>query len=136
KIKILTVTAFIALASCASPKEEASDVTQYETLQSGFAEPGGTARAKVYWWWLNGYTDSVRLKTELHAIKEVGLGGVDIFEIGFRPEGELPAGPAFLSDASLKTIAFAVREATALGLEVGLNVASSWNAGGAWITPE
>ncbi len=136
KIKILTVTAFIALASCASPREEGSDVPQYETLRSGFAVPEGTARAKVYWWWLNGYTDSVRLKQELQVIKEVGLGGVDIFEIGFRPEGELPAGPAFLSEASLKTIAFAVREASTLGLEVGLNVASSWNAGGAWITPE
>ena len=30
----------------------------------------------------------------------------------------------------------AVEEAGALGLEVGLGVASSWNAGGSWVTPE
>jgi hypothetical protein len=105
-------------------------------LATGFANPTGTARPKVYWWWLNGYTDQVRLKEELVAIKNAGLGGVDIFEIGFRPDGVVPAGPAFLGDSSLKTIAFAIKEATKLGLEVGLNLSSSWNAGGSWIKPE
>jgi hypothetical protein len=107
-----------------------------QELSKGFANPTGTARPKVYWWWLNGYTDQVRLKEELVAIKNAGLGGVDIFEIGFRPDGLVPAGPAFMGDSSLKTIAFAIKEASKLGLEVGLNLSSSWNAGGTWIKPE
>src|SRR5690606_28890823 len=31
---------------------------------------------------------------------------------------------------------FALSEAEELGLEMGLNLASSWNAGGSWVEPE
>src|SRR5690606_20068698 len=97
----------------------------YASLKEGFANPVGTARPKVYWWWLNGFIDRARIKEELHAIKDAGLGGVDIFEIGFRPDGVVPAGPAFMSDSSLADIAFAIQEAGKLDLEVGLNLSSS-----------
>lgn len=130
------IVPLVFLAACVSSSYETKDFSKYSPLRSGFENPGGTARAKVYWWWLNGHADTARIRTELKAIKEAGLGGVDIFEIGFRPEGALPPGPAFLSNESLKIIEFAIREATRLDLEVGLNLASSWNAGGTWITPE
>ena len=110
-----------------------------QDLRANFKDPKGTARPKVYWWWLNGYTDNKRLKEELISIKNAGLGGVDIFEIGLPPASDpnkiIPAGPAFMSDESLKTIKFAVDEAGKLGLEVGFNLASSWNAGGSWVEP-
>lgn len=109
-------------------------------LRAGFSNPPVHARPKVYWWWLNGYVDTVRLKEELRAIKQAGLGGVDIFEIGLPPASDqnqiIPAGPAFMSEASVRTIGMAIREAGKLGLEVGLNMASSWNAGGTWVKPE
>lgn len=109
-------------------------------IQEGFKNPPMKARAKVYWWWLNGYVDSTRLKSELQAIKETGLGGVDIFEIGLRKEsdekGIIPAGPSFMGDESLQFIKVALEEAKKLKLEVGLGVASSWNAGGSWVKPE
>ncbi|MPR33939.1 glycosyl hydrolase [Salmonirosea aquatica] len=111
-------------------------LADYESLKAGFKDPRGTARPKVYWWWLNGHTDTTLLKEELRSIKKAGLGGVDIFEIGFRPDGLVPAGPKFMGDSSLNTIVCAIREATRLNLEVGLNLASSWNAGGSWVTPE
>lgn len=116
-------------------KKNADPVTA-ENLRQNFANPGGTARPKTYWWWLNGFTDKGRIQEELQAIKDAGLGGVDIFEIGFRPDGVVPAGPAFMSDSSLDHIAFAIKEATRHGLEVGLNLSSSWNAGGAWVEPQ
>ncbi|TDB67428.1 glycosyl hydrolase [Arundinibacter roseus] len=109
---------------------------EIKVLQQGFQNPQGTARPKVYWWWLNGHTDTTLLKEELRSIKNAGLGGVDIFEIGFRPDGQVPAGPAFMGNESIKTITTAIREATKLNLEVGLNLASSWNAGGSWVTPQ
>lgn len=114
--------------------------SRYAVLKEGFQHPPHTARPKVYWWWLNGYVDTTRLKEELQAIKKAGIGGVDIFEIGTarysNPDGMVPAGPAFMSEASLETIRFAIEEASKLELAVGLNLASSWNAGGTWITPE
>ncbi|GAB2792638.1 hypothetical protein GCM10027275_41960 [Rhabdobacter roseus] len=123
------------LASC-TQTAPTDGTHSLKTLQEGFQNPTGTARAKVYWWWLNGFTDSTRIVEELRAIKEAGLGGVDIFEIGFRPDGVVPAGPAFMGDSSLNHIVLAINEATRLGLEVGLNLASSWNAGGSWISAE
>ncbi|WP_138476688.1 glycosyl hydrolase [Dyadobacter bucti] len=121
--------------SCSKPAGSGQVETTTD-LREGFKNPSGTARAKVYWWWMNGYTDSTRIKAELQAIKNAGLGGVDIFEIGFKPDGLVPAGPPFMSDSSLKHIVLAIKEATRLGLEVGLNLASSWNAGGTWIEPK
>jgi hypothetical protein len=124
------------ISACNSPKTTDS----LAEIREGFQNPPVEARAKVYWWWLNGYVDSVRLKTELRAIKQAGLGGVDIFEIGLRQasdeKGIIPAGPPFMGDESLKMIKIALDEAKKLDLEVGLGVASSWNAGGTWVEPK
>src|SRR5690606_28308054 len=132
KLVILLLLGHCA-GGCKNPSTRKLDI---EALEKAFADPGGSARPKVYWWWLNGFTDRERIREELLAIKRAGIGGVDIFEIGFRPEGVVPAGPAFMSDSSLADIAFAIQEAGKLDLEVGLNLSSSWNAGGAWVKPE
>jgi len=78
----------------------------------------------------------MRLREELKALKEGGVSGFTIFDIGSRDTVLVKSGPAYLSDESLKIIRFAVDEAAKLDMEVGLNTASSWNAGGSWITPE
>ncbi len=109
----------------------------YQVLQEGFKNPPPSAHPKVYWWCLNGNIDTITAKQEFAAMKKAGIGGFDFFEIGVPKEDTMiPGGPAFLSDGSLKNIQFAVREAGKLGLEMGLNLASSWNAGGAWTLPE
>jgi hypothetical protein len=111
--------------------------SHYEKLKAGFLDPSGTAKPKVYWWCLNGNIDTVRARQELRAMKEAGIGGFDIFEIGVpKQDVMIPGGPAFLSDESLQVIKFVVDEAGKLDLSVGLNLASSWNAGGSWIEPK
>ena len=111
-----------------------------QSIRDGFKNPPPQARPKTYWWWLNGNVDTVRLKEELRAMKTAGIGGVDIFEIGVpaynNPNTMVKAGPAFMGTESLKAIEIAIREATRLKLEVGLNLASSWNAGGSWTSPQ
>lgn len=138
RCRICVVFALAISSLVISCTDDRSNITN--ELKAGFKDPPVEARPKVYWWWLNGYVDSVRLKQELRAIKDAGLGGVDIFEIGLPPErnegGIIPGGPAFMSDESLRLIQMAVEEAGKLGLEVGLGVASSWNAGGSWVKPE
>ena len=129
KAIIFSLTLLLLLLS------ETSVAQAYQQLWQGFKKPAGTALPKVYWWWLNGNVDTVRLKEELRSIKNAGIGGVDIFEIGVTAANNTPAGPAFMGNESLKAIEIAIREATRLNLEVGLNLASSWNAGGSWITP-
>jgi hypothetical protein len=137
KLKTLLCFTFFAFSL---PTFFISAQTYGQSMEQNFKNPTGSARPKVYWWWLNGYTDRARLKEELLAVKNAGLGGVDLFEIGVPPASDpnriIPAGPAFMSDASLKEIQFAINEAGKLNLEVGLNLASSWNAGGKWVEPK
>ncbi len=133
-----TFVVLCLIVSC--KKQDAENTLSYEELKAGFQTPSGTALPKVYWWWLNGYTDSTRIVAELRSMKEAGIGGVDIFEIGIQPASDpgkiIPAGPAFMSDSSVQAIRLAVEEAGRLGMEVGLGLASSWNAGGSWVKPE
>lgn len=137
---MLTRTGFTGICCLLLSYLASAQPDSYGLLRKGFTDPPRQARPKVYWWWLNGNADTVRLKQELRSMKQAGIGGVDIFEIGVpaanNPDNMVKAGPAFMSDASLDAITTAVREATRLDLEVGLNVASSWNAGGSWVRPE
>jgi hypothetical protein len=132
KLLIILIVAFNISCKSISAQDET-----YEFLKEGFQNPPDPARPKVYWWCLNGNIDTIRAKQEFLAMKKAGIGGFDLFEIGV-PKGDtmIPGGPAFLSDESLKVIKFAVKEAGKLGLEMGLNLASSWNAGGAWTLPK
>ena len=136
---LLGIGLIVSLVSCHKTASE-TEAISYSNLKEGFKNPPIQARPKVYWWWLNGYVDTLRLKEELLAIKNAGLGGVDLFEIGLPPASDpnqiIPAGPAFMSEESVKNIHLAIREAGKLDLEVGLNLASSWNAGGSWVQPQ
>lgn len=132
---LLSIAMFIGFTSFLYAQQKNNSV--YRTLKKGFENPPNSARPKVYWWCLNGDIDTVRAKQEMTDMKNAGIAGFDFFEIGV-PKGDtmIPAGPAFLSDSSLKIIKFVVNEAGKLGLEMGLNLASSWNAGGSWTLPE
>ena len=103
----------------------------------GFRDPPLSARPSVYWTWVNGLTDKDRMSEELEELKAKGIGGLYIFDVGARdPKGIVPSGPAFMGPESLDAIGHTVREATRLGMEVGLTTSSSWNCGGPWVPPE
>jgi len=108
-----------------------------DDLLEGFREPPLSARPSVYWAWVNGLTNKGRMTWELEELKAKGIGGVYIFDIGARdPLDIVPTGPAFMGPESLDAIGHTVREATRLGMEVGLVTSSSWNCGGPWIPPQ
>lgn len=111
--------------------------SDYTKLAETFNNPPADAHPKVYWWCLNGNIDTIRAKQEFQEMKEAGIAGFDLFEIGVpKQDTMIPGGPAFMSDESVQTIKYVVDEAGKLGLTVGLNLASSWNAGGSWIEPK
>lgn len=136
--QIACFTFFGVMSSVSSYSQ--STTNDYQNLQQGFMKPPVQARPKVYWWWLNGNVNTVRLKEELIAMKKAGIGGVEIFDIGVKdgqnPNNMIPAGPPFMGEESLQSLKFAINEAGKLGLEVDLSLSSSWNAGGSWIKPE
>jgi len=101
-------------------------------------DPPVSARPKGYWCLVNGNFDLSRMTEELREFKEKGMGGVDIWDVAgwVDPDHVVSAGPPFMGDESLGAIGHAVREATEIGLEVGLTISSSWNAGGSWVEPQ
>ncbi|MDX1284223.1 MAG: glycosyl hydrolase, partial [Draconibacterium sp.] len=129
---LIFIGLILFLISC-----EKENSSSYDSIKEAFQNPPQSAKPKVYWWCLNGNIDTIRAKEEFNAMKEAGIGGFDLFEIGTRKHDKtIPGGPAFLSDESLEIIKCVVREAGKLDLQVGLNLASSWNAGGSWIKPK
>jgi hypothetical protein len=74
---------------------------------------------------------------ELKAMKEAGIGGVLLFEMGARgnPATIPPPGPAFLSDEWMKQLRVTAEQTKALGLQLDMSVISSWDMGGPWIEP-
>ncbi len=114
----------------------AQQARAYRQFHEGFKTPPSNAYPLVYHWWLGGHVDTVRLKEEIKAFSEAGVAGFTIFEIGSRDTVLVGTGPEYLGGESLKSIRLAVEEAGKYGMEVGLNTASSWNAGGNWIPPQ
>lgn len=103
-----------------------------------FKNPPLQAKPKALWPWVNGNFSYSQITYEMEQAKEKGMAGFDIWDVGVLVDNHkiLPAGPSFLGEESLQGIAFAVKEAERLGLELGLITSSSWNAGGSWIKPE
>lgn len=137
-IKNLIYTVILlTLAGCSGRSVQPSEESDQEKFKKEFLDPSAEVGPKVYSWWLNGKTDTTRLKTEMTEMKNAGISGFDIFEIGV-PGSDImiKAGPAFLSVESLASIKMVIREAGKMGMTAGLNMASSWNAGGSWIKPE
>ncbi len=109
-----------------------------DQLERGFREPPNDARPHVYWLWLNGYVDPATARAELQAMKDAGIGGVLVFDMGARgaKSAQPPAGPAFLSPPWMKQFHESVTQAKQLGLQVDFSVISSWDLGGHWIQPQ
>jgi hypothetical protein len=135
--KIFVVFSILILLFTFSCKKvnDQSEIS-YESLSTGFKDPPASARPFAYHWWLGGNVDTARLREEILSLHNAGIAGFTIFEIGSEATKLYKPGPAFLGKESLDIIKYAVTLAGSLGMEVGLNTASSWNAGGAWITPE
>ena len=138
-MSVIAITLLAILFSCQNSKLNNQEKTCEEiTLEEGFKNPPQSARPWAYWVWSNGNFNYSQLTRDLEEIKDKGMGGFDIFDIGerFPEEGTIPAGPAFLGKESLEAIQYVIDEADRIGLSLGLITSSSWNAGGSWVKPE
>ena len=114
-----------------------SSIWAQSKLQEIFLNPPADAKPRGYWVWAHGNFDYTRITEELEAFKEMGLGGLDIYDMGLAdPYGIIPPGNAFMSDQMIDGIEFALKEAERLDLAMGLSVSNGWNAGGDWTTPD
>jgi len=109
-----------------------------EQLRNGFLEPPVEARPRALWDWVDGNFDPGEITSEMEEAVRMGMGGFDIWDVQSVVDEDsiMPAGPPFMSGPYVKGICHAIREAERLGLDLGLIIASGWNAGGAWTLPE
>jgi len=129
---LLTMVMFLASTACQVKTKKETN------LATGFKQPGYEARPRAYWNWLNGSVSINGLTRDLEEAKDKGLAGLEIWdtEAMRNPDGFVPTGPAFLSPESMAAIQHAMKEASRLGLTLGLITSSGWNAGGSWVPPE
>ncbi|MDD6209700.1 MAG: glycosyl hydrolase [Bacteroidales bacterium] len=138
-IRFLSIcfSGLLFISGCQSPKTT-NPVPDKAELQKGFATPPAEARPKALWAWVNGNFEIEEITREMEEAKRQGMGGFDIWDINpvVDEAQAVPKGEPFMSNAYTKAIVHAIKEATRLDLELGLTIASGWNAGGAWTKPE
>ena len=105
------------------------------SLEEGFSNPSIENRPMALWTWLNGYVDQTKLVYELEQMKDKGMRGALIWDLGALMDAGkiIPKGPKFLGKESLDNISVAINTSGKLGLDLGMVAASSWNSGGTWI---
>jgi len=131
KISMIVTIMALSFFNCSKNRDSGQ-------LEEGFKNPPAESRPLAFWDWLNGYVDTTKLVYELHQMKDKGMQGAFIWDVGALsdPEKIIPAGPSFLGEKSLESIALALKTASKLGLNLGMITSSSWNAGGDWIGNE
>ncbi|MDR1384693.1 MAG: hypothetical protein LBJ67_12745, partial [Planctomycetaceae bacterium] len=100
-----------------------------EDHAAGFANPAESNRAWAFWVWQNGNITKEGITADLEAMKNVGLGGALIMELGYGnipPRGEAD----FLSDKWRELFAFMLSEANRLGLEINMFASAAFGGGG------
>ncbi|MEN8228698.1 MAG: glycosyl hydrolase [Bacteroidota bacterium] len=130
---LLSLSVLVCFVGCSKP-----DSTQIEQLRTGFLAPPLEARPRALWDWVDGNFQLEEITREMEEAARMGMGGFDIWDVRSVVDEAhiMDAGPPFMSDESLEGICHAINEAERLGLDLGLIIASGWNAGGIWTLPE
>jgi hypothetical protein len=135
----LATVALVGWMPTSTPADR-TDVTPGNqiSLLTGFQDPPKSARPSIYYVLLNGYVNRDYVEHELKQLREMGIGGLCVFDMGARglKEALPPTGPAFMSAEWIENFVHIVREADRLGLDVQLAVSSSWDMGASWVKPQ
>ncbi|MCC7292108.1 MAG: hypothetical protein IT449_08630 [Phycisphaerales bacterium] len=117
-----------ALGTVALPARGQTD------LAASFRNPPSSARPHTWWHWMNGNITREGITADLEAMKRIGLGGAQIFNVS----ESIPEGPVgFMSPQWRALVQHAVKEADRLGLELCMHNCAGWSSsGGPWITPQ
>ena len=105
-----------------------------DELAQGFVRPPASAKPHTWWHWMNGNVTAAGITADLEAMKRVGLGGAQIFNVDYG----IPAGPVKFMGPDWRTlVVHAVKEADRLGLELCIHNCAGWSSsGGPWVQPE
>ena len=103
-------------------------------LEEGFTNPPGSAKPKTWMHVMSSNMSQEGLTKDLEAIAEVGIGGIQLFNVTQRiPRGNVH----YNTDEHRELIQHAIHEADRLGLTFDIHNCDGWSSsGGPWVTPE
>ena len=103
-------------------------------IEKGFLNPPDSAKPHTWWHWIDGNITREGITLDLEAMKRVGVGGAQIFDVGLG----IPAGPvAYMSEEFRALVRHAIQEADRLGLQICMHNTAGWSSsGGPWVKPE
>ncbi|MDR1169347.1 MAG: hypothetical protein LBK97_00750, partial [Prevotellaceae bacterium] len=103
-------------------------------LEKGFKNPPLSARAGVYWYFMDGNFSKEGVTKDLEAMKQAGIGHVLFLEVNLSvPRGKVD----FLSEEWQDLFAFTVHECERLEIGISLGIGPGWNgSGGPWVKGE
>jgi hypothetical protein len=105
-----------------------------DALEEGFRHPPNSAKPHTWWHWVNDNISKEGITADLEAMKRVGIGGAQIFNVDV---GVPSGGVTFMSDRWREMIQHAVKEARRLGIELCIHNCAGWSSsGGPWVKPE
>jgi len=114
-------------------KSEATfPLSQSDRLTELFSNPPDEARPRCYWYWMNGNITKEGILADLEGLAEIGISGVNYFDIGLLPAGQV----VNRSPEWFELVEFAVEEAAKRNIKLSFNCPGWSGTGGPWITPE
>lgn len=122
----------LAFALCALTRIGAGGAD--DQLARGFQNPPDSAKPHTWWHWCNDNITKEGITADLEAMKRVGVGGAQIFNV----DVGVPAGPVkFMTPQWREMMKHAVKEADQLGIELCLHNCGGWSSsGGPWVQPQ
>ncbi|NNC13906.1 hypothetical protein HII28_18755 [Planctomonas sp. JC2975] len=109
-----------------------TDGPSADSVIESFRTPPSDSRPMMRWWWFGPDVERGELARELRAMRDAGIGGVEVAFVYPLSRVEHP----FLSPESLDDVAFAARTARELGLRFDLTLGSGWSYGGPHIASD
>ena len=98
-----------------------------------FKEPPRNFAPQVWWHWMNGNISKEGITADLEAMADVGVSAATMFDVSC---GIMPGPVKFDTPEFYESIRHAAKEASRLGLMLGVANCSGWaNSGGPWVKP-
>jgi len=124
--------ALILLFALTSFRTDAAD-----ELAASFSQPPAATKPRCYWYWMDGHISKEGITKDLEAMKRVGIGGAFIGIIGGQSGAAANPEPKALTPQWWGFIEHAIREASRIGVDIGMFNCPGWSqSGGPWVAPE
>ncbi len=107
--------------------------TDVESVRADFANPPDDARIMMRWWWFGPSVTHAELERELRAMKQGGIGGVEVQAVYPLALDDPSSGFhnfPYLSDEFMDALRFTRHVTTELGMRMDVTLGSGWPFGG------